>query len=82
MLIELGFAVKTPKPMYCDNQTVIFIANNLTFHERTKYIEIDYHYVHDIVMRGIITTLYTPSSEQLTDISIKGLCVGVFDGKC
>ncbi|CAA7393755.1 unnamed protein product [Spirodela intermedia] len=32
-------------PVYCDNQATIFIIVNLTFHEQTKYIKIDCHYI-------------------------------------
>ena len=51
LLLELGFIVEMPTPMHCDNQAAIFIANNPTFHKRTKHIEIDYHYVQDMVMK-------------------------------
>ena len=67
LLTKLGFTVQSPMYMHCDDQAVIFIANNPTFHERTKHIEIDYHFVRDTVMKGIISTYYTPSSEQLVD---------------
>jgi hypothetical protein len=30
---------------YCDNMSAIQIAHNDTFHERSKHIEIDFHYV-------------------------------------
>ena len=77
-LLELGIAVEMPIPMYCDNQAAIFIANNLTFHERTKYIEVNCHYVRDMVMKGVISTPYTQSSEQLANIFTKRLSARVF----
>ena len=55
LLLELGFPIETPMPMNCDNQAVIFIANNPIFHERTKYIEVDCHYVRDMVMKEVIS---------------------------
>ena len=36
LLIERGFLVPCPMPMFCDNQVVIFIAKNPTFHDITK----------------------------------------------
>ena len=66
-------------PMYCDNQVAIYIANNPTFHEHTKYIEVDYHYVREMVMNGIIATPYTKSSDQFADIFTKGLNVRIYE---
>ena len=82
LLLELEFTVEMPIPMHCDNQTAIFIINNLTFHERTKHIEVDYHYVQDMVMKGVISTPYIQSSEQLADIFTKELSVGIFESLC
>ena len=61
LLSEFGFSVDVPMPMHCDNQAAIFIANNPTFHERTKHKEVDCHYVRDMVMKGVISTPYTQS---------------------
>ena len=65
--------------MWCDNQAAMFIANNLTFHECMKHIEVDCHYERDLVMKGVISTSYTQSS---VDIFTKGLSVGIFQSLC
>ena len=57
-LTDLDFSVDGPMSMYCNNQTTIYIANNPIFHERTNHIEVDCHYVRDLVMQRIITTPY------------------------
>ena len=58
-------------PIHCDNQAAIFIINNLTFHKRTKYIEVD--------CQGAISTPFVPFTEKLVDVFTKGLGVGVFE---
>ena len=78
-LEELGFVVQGVMPMYCDNQDVIFLANNLTFHERTKHIKIDCHAIPHWVLDGFITTPYVGSSHQLAGILTKGLSMASQD---
>ena len=73
---DLGITTPMPMPMHCDNQEAIFIARNLTFHERTKHIEIDCHFIHDKVLMGVISTPHVSSSDQLTDIFTKSI-IGV-----
>jgi phosphoribosyl-AMP cyclohydrolase len=33
----------------CDIQSVIFLAKNPTYHSKTKHIDIQYHFVRDMV---------------------------------
>ncbi|KAK4389999.1 Retrovirus-related Pol polyprotein from transposon RE2 [Sesamum angolense] len=82
LLKELGFMYDDPVPMHCDNQAAIHIASNPIFHERTKHIEVDCHFVREAVMSQEICTPFTPSSEQRADIFTKALGGKPFDVLC
>ena len=44
----MGVFYDTLTMIHSDNQTTMYIVNNLVFHERTKRIEVDYFfYMHD-----------------------------------
>jgi hypothetical protein len=45
-LFDLEMEVTT---IICDNQSCIKMTENLVFHDRSKYIEIRYHYIRDMV---------------------------------
>ncbi|KAL0350143.1 UNVERIFIED_CONTAM: Retrovirus-related Pol polyprotein from transposon RE1 [Sesamum radiatum] len=82
LLKELGFMYDDPIHIHCDNQAAIHIASNPIFHERTKHIEVDCHFVHEAVMSQKICTPFTPSSEQRADIFTKALGGKQFDVLC
>jgi len=46
-LQELKFCEIQQMKMYCDNQATLHIASNHVFHERTKHIELDYHFIRE-----------------------------------
>ena len=52
----LGITTPMHMSMHCDNQATIFIVGNLNFHERTKHIEINCHFIRDKVLMGVIST--------------------------
>ncbi|GKD47126.1 hypothetical protein Tco_1271771, partial [Tanacetum coccineum] len=50
----------------------IKIADNLVFHERTKHLEIDLHFVREKVLKGVVKTVKVDSANQIVDILTKG----------
>ena len=81
-LTEIGFPPKGAMPMFYDNQAAIYITNNSVFHEKTKHIEVDCHFVRNTVLDGLIITPFTTSSTQLADVFTKTVSVTQYKSFC
>jgi hypothetical protein len=57
----------------CDNQSCIKMTENHVFHDKSKHIEIRYHYIRDMVQRGAIKLQYVSTDEQVVDVLTKPL---------
>ena len=57
----------------CDNQSCIKMTENPVFHDRSKHIEIRYHYICDMVQRGALKLQYISTDEQVVDVLTKPL---------
>ena len=62
--------------IYCDNQSCLKLTENLVFHDRSKHIEIRYHFIRDHVQRGAVKLEYVSTDEQVADILTKSLSRG------
>nr|GEV09884.1 ribonuclease H-like domain-containing protein [Tanacetum cinerariifolium] len=52
LLRELHNPLFTATLVYCDNISALYMSTNPVQHQRTKHIEIDIHFVRDMVARG------------------------------
>ena len=73
LLTELGESLKLPTTLFIDNQSAMAIARNPEFHDRTKHIEVRYHFLRQVVDDGEIHLEYLPTGEQIADVLTKGL---------
>jgi len=75
LLKELQFGEVTQMTLICDNQAALHISSNPIFHERTKHIEVDCHFVLEKIISGDIKIEFVNSNYQLADIFTKSLRV-------
>ena len=59
--------------IYCDNQSCNKVPENPVFHDKSKHMEITYHYIQDMVQKGVVKLQYVPREEQVADVFTKPL---------
>ena len=70
LLKDLGVSTSSATPLYCDNQSAIHIAHNDIFHERTKHIKIDCHFIRYHLVHGALKLISVSFKDQLADIFV------------
>ena len=58
---------------FCDNLAAISIAKNPIHHDRTKHVEIDRHFIKEMIEEGILHLIHTLTSLQVANIFTKAL---------
>ena len=79
LLRTFGITFTSPIPLHCDSKSAIYLAANPVFHERTKHVENDCHFIRDEIVKGVIATKHVSTHSQLADIFTKPLGRKGFD---
>ena len=69
------FKLKFQLLIHCDNQSAIALAKNDAFHQRTKHIDIRYHFIRQHVNEGRIIIKWIHTNKQQADILTKKLVI-------
>ncbi len=70
---ELGYPLKPPVTLYCDNQGTIANASNPTLHSRTKHTLLKFHYNRVLVSQGLVKLVYLETRAMPADGLTKAL---------
>ena len=72
MLVDNGFNQGT-LTLFCDNMSVINISKNPVQHSMTKHINIQHHFIRELVENKCIVLEHVCTNDQLVDLFTKPL---------
>uniref|UniRef100_A0A2N9HE87 Reverse transcriptase Ty1/copia-type domain-containing protein n=1 Tax=Fagus sylvatica TaxID=28930 RepID=A0A2N9HE87_FAGSY len=73
LLQELQFSVTNSPQLLCDNLGATHLSFNPVNHSRMKHIQIDLHFVRDLVQKGSLQVRHVHTQDQLADLLTKPL---------
>ena len=76
LMVDIFGQQMGPTVIHCVNQSCIRLSENPMFHDKSKHVEIRYHFIRDYVQRGAIELQHISTDEQVVDILTKSLGIG------
>jgi hypothetical protein len=67
-----------PVNVFCDNKSAISLIKSGAHSTKGKHIDINYHYIQDIVEKGEINVEFISSTEMVANPMTKGLSLEKF----
>jgi len=67
-----------PMDMRIDNQSALALMRNNTSSQRTKHIDVAFHFVREKVADKVLVPTYIPTGEMVADMLTKALPIAAF----
>jgi hypothetical protein len=74
---KIGFEQRAMK-IDCDSQSAIFLAKNHAYHSKTKHIDVQYHFVRDMVESNNVILEKVDTLENIANSLTKSVNVVKF----
>ena len=71
--------VKLPITVHIDNVGAIFMATNQTSSDRTKHVDVRYHFVREFIEDGVVKIKFVRSKENDADLFTKNVNGELYD---
>ena len=71
-----------PMALFCDSNAAIDVAYNPKLNDRSKHIDIAYHFTREQIEQGNWSVMYVPTEENVADKCTKGMTRYVKDHLC
>ena len=79
VLRSMGIEVKTPIVVRADNVGAMFMAKNTSISDRTKHVDIRYHFIREFIDQEFIKIVFVSTKENVADIFTKNLPKELFE---
>ena len=70
LLLDLFYFQLDATCIYCNNQSCVKLSE---LHDKSKHIEIKYHYIRDMVQKGAMKHQYVAINKHIADVLTKPL---------
>ena len=82
LLTEIGISISQPLVLWSDNLGAQALACNPVYHARTKHIELDVHFIRNLISEHKLEVRHVPTESQTADDLTKPLSLDRFRLLC
>ena len=75
---KIGISISQPLVLWSDNLGAQALACNPVYHARTKHIELDVHFIRNLISEHKLEVRYVPNESQTADVLTKPLSLDRF----
>ncbi|GBL90669.1 Retrovirus-related Pol polyprotein from transposon TNT 1-94 [Araneus ventricosus] len=73
IVTDIGLSHIKTIPVHCDNNGVINLSKNNMYHARSKHIDIQHHFVREVIKNGHNTAKSMPTASMIADFLTKSV---------